>query len=655
MLGNSSGGPPEKARGLWPDLVYVAFSVGFVAFVWFAYAPFKVDFDAAIDVDTSYRMVLGQQHSLGLKTGSDIVYTFGPLGFLMFNSLGRLEQSIAIYVLPCFVALLLHVGYMIARESKAPLALASFMVGMTLLLGLGFGEPLMLFAIPAGLALVILSASASSPSPWLRRVLVVLLAASSLTKFSYFVLNGLMILALAALEICDKRKIPRVAAEYAFVLLVLWVVCGQSLLSFGTFVRDSWLVASGYGALGAGGGSLELKTLPYVLISVCLLGLAAATLAYERCQWLERACVLGAWVVFVLLGVKIGYAVFSTAHFFHQSLRYLMLGAIVSIIASMLLPQSRRFRALGVSASMLALVALTMLPAAVGAEGERSWKMPGELLARLDSGWLNAKAWRASPLAAEQVKEAAYAQIRSHYAIPASVGPNDSIDIYPDEQAIVLASHARYSPRPSFQGISTLSSPLAERNERFLGSEVAPKYILFMPPTPRGALSTINDAPTWPALLAEYDATGERVGNHVLFKRSDKPAAIRRVLLAEIEGRVGQPQDLPTSEGLVWAELSLKPTALGRMALLFARLPQPVLVLDTPDGEKRGGLPMKLLGSGFLLSPVIETPDDLVAMDDPVQRDSLRRKAVRRIRVDANPSYLYSREYSLIIYRLNIQ
>lgn len=634
-------------------LLYAVFAILGIAVVWLGYAPFRVVFEPAVDVDTSYRMVLGQMHSLGLKVGGDLVYTFGPLGFVVFQSLAKFEQAIAIVVFPLFTAgLFIALGCWARAVGDGARAWMLATSGCVVLGLFGFAEPLMLFALPGGLALLCLTTIESDWNPWLRRLLLLLLAVSALTKFSYFVLNLVLVVAVAAAQSRVGRRWPIAAVEYAVALAALWLASGQRLAAFGTYVRDSWRIASGYGALGAAGGELEQRVLPFLLAAVVLIAAAATVLSVSRSGRWPRLVLSGAWAAFLLVSFKIGFAVFSTSHFFHQCLRYYMLAAGTAAIAACVMPLPRTRRALALSASVAAFVLLAVLPQVIGMRAEVSWKTPASLWSRSGAGWDDARRWWVESNSADHVREAAYANIRQQYPLPPEIDAGDSVDVYPDEQAIVLAAGVRYSPRPSFQGIATLSSAVAERNARFLATAAAPDYILFAPPSPRGATSTVIDGPTWPELLARYDPTADRVGNHIVFKRRTSPQRSRLIPIGSFRASVGEVIELPETTGIVWADLKLKPSVFGRLALLVARLPQATLVRETPDGAKASGLPIKLLDSGFLISPVIETADDLVALDSATLRAQLDRKATKRIRVEVEYPALYSSDYTVGLYRL---
>jgi hypothetical protein len=118
---------------------------------------------------------------------------------------------------------------------------------------------------------------------------------------------------------------------------------------------------------------------------------------------------------------------------------------------------------------------------------------------------------------------------RNKFPLPAIKG---SVDVYPSNQAIVLAHGLDYRPRPVIQSYSAQTPELAGLNAAFLRGDRAPENIFFEVKTIDGRFPSADDGLSWPELLTRYEVM-ERTGNFLRLQRRAKPSRYQMIPLGE--------------------------------------------------------------------------------------------------------------------------
>ena len=610
-----------------------------LAAAWFlAGAPLGIGVEHTIDVDSSYRMVLGLQHTLGLRSGNDIVYTFGPLGFLCFWSVGETEAVLKIVFWVLHDVGLAGGVWAIAYAATGSIARALALSAAVLLLAVlsGNADPLLVLGLPALVALASTLGDVELPA-YGRRCLVLAIAIASLTKFTYFFFGAIAIAALSWDALAVRRRAPVALLEAVVAIALLWLVLGQDPSGFAPFVVGSLDLASGYGELGAGAGAREAVLLAATAAIVAAVWCAVAISAWRRLRWTGAFTVL-LWTAFLAIGAKIGFTVYSESHFAQQAMAYLFAAGAATALST--LRHERLAAALAATGAVGALVLATfVLPEThpvqrIAGLGHRV-RIATRQLAEIPS----------IDQRARDAMDAAHAAIRAAHPMPAFDG---SVDLVSDEQALLLAHGVSYAPRPCFQTIACWTRALVERNAAWLRSDRRPANLLVRPSTPRGALPAVTDGRSWLEMLGGYRYEG-RVSEYAWLRRRDRCDAPTLVPIGQRVVNFGEEIEVPSvAPGeLVWLEVEARPSLVGHVVRLALRLEPMVLTARTPDGDKASRVPPGVARAGFLLSPVVETSDDFAALFIESGRLELRRKQARAVRFDVASGALYRGELQL--------
>ncbi len=573
----------RAARGLFFVLLFLAI---------FTYPHFPV-----AELDPSWRMALTQGLVDGWQFGRDLVFTYGPLGFLMGNTysgvtfwpfvLWQAASSLA------FALLIYRQGLRLTGYARA------FYWGTTILLGVGYVDSL-LMVVMALIGFEFVRDAGQSRRVW-HAALLVLLGVLAVIKFTNLMLAAFMV-GIAALLDWQRRRPDEAAWKigwFAGSFLLLWTLCGQSVLNLPAYLINSLEISQGYeqtmGLVGSG-TALGMGIVVFVLLVAYagfhLLGHA------DRPRALAGCLILGA---FLYLNWKHGF-VRADGH---------MIGFFICALLPItafpaLLDEPLRFRvwqrALLVPAGVLSVLGIHEA-------------LPGPV--RFAFGLLQEKIY--ANVYNTVHFDRYYASYRDRlraertgYDLPktkAVVGES-TVDVLGYLQAVAIFNRLNYRPRPVLQSYSAYTPRLQQLNADYLASDRAPDFLLFRLETIDDRYAMLDDARALYIFIHRYEYVHSEKGFQ-LWRRL--PGEFDFTTIAprprrEIELEVGRPLDL-TAHGTspLWIEIDLPRTLLGRVRDFFYKPPIVRLALkDTAGNTTSYRLPLPLARAGFIVNPMIE-------------------------------------------------
>jgi hypothetical protein len=541
-----------------------------------------------------------------LQFGRDIVFTFGPWGFLFYGGYYPATYPVSLIAWLVLSVVFWWAAWRVARSAFENEFISWFW--LMLFAGTAFeGVPWVL------LLLLVHFYGADRPSTVIEVLLVISLSLLSLTEFIIFVLALMSVSAVALDNVLRQRRFPWILPVFAAGLLCFWITAGQHPGNLGAYLRYSWQMTNGFTEAMMLTGSNEAQ-------DVCLFLVAAVAVAAVAgyAGWLRNrffGIIPGLGMCFILFtAFKYGYV----RHDGHDlwAVKDLLLVSLASVAA--LWPFVKKGRQLMVIASVLPTAAIFvflsftysydaeagLLGGTPKTSGVKGLLAPWELLTG------------SNPL--RDAYERHLADLRAQLPLPRIEG---NIDAYTWNLAPVFAYGLRYRPRPVIQSYSAYTPELEQLNADFLRGENAPKNILIngygsnreFPPrdaglTIDGRFPSLDDGLSWPELLTRYDIQAVEVA-YVLLKRSPQPRQFRMVPLADTSVNFGDRIDVPSAtNGPIWAKIELDRTLWGRVASILYKPPMLLLDVSTPGEpepvQKR--LVPGLARSGFLLSPLVE-------------------------------------------------
>jgi hypothetical protein len=544
-------------------------------------------------LDAAWTEVLAWASLKELQFGSDLVFSYGPLGFLhpysgyfqgIFNRFvaGQVAMALAFSIVAA--ALLRGQGVVMA----ALFALAYACSCIWIPGDVAFGMLIVFGAIivtsrerPAATDLVLVTAFAIAS------------AAIALIKFSLCPLALLGAGAVSLQQFVRHGAWRGISAAAIFVLalVVVWLACGQALAGLPQYATTSLDLVAGYGR------AMGLSARPVVELA----GMACIAMFTALClvaAWYRRRdpvslAAIALCAAAALLIWRSNFTRGDHAPWFFANLAMLP-------FALLCLPALAGYRLLRAG-----LVVLLVASAMAGLHG------PGVLQAR-GPVLLNAfrdNLHRLTHLAALRVERDAQWAAAAHDAelprVRQRVGAH-TIDVFSAGQGYVLLNGFNYSPRPVFQSYSAFTPALARLNEQQLLGEHAPDFVLLQPLAIDGRFPLIEDSLSYIALLRRYRPVLTERGFLLLQRDADAdmpaPAPV-----AWTPSQLGSEVavDGPAAGSLVVARVRIEPSFLGRLYALALREPVLRIAIRTDSGSYDYRFLRDNGAAGFVLSPVI--------------------------------------------------
>jgi len=533
--------------------------------------------------------------------GSQTISTFGPLGFVFYD----------VYLPQTFVWLLLiRVGLAaVTCWALAWLGLAVWQSPWIAALAIVASAPWLASPDVWFLTLPFLAVLLELPQRRAPKALAIALGASiglvSLVKFSCLVAAAGVLVPLALADAAERR-VPSTTLAALVAAGLGWLAARQPL---GEMV--TWLSVSTREITAGYPNAMQLPANPFLLLHTGIVTLAVLALAWPLLRPHARLRRWAGWVacgetLYVL--VRAGF-VRADVHIYITVFGLLIVALWIGLT---------------LGRGQAAAAALVVAAAGVGGlwwHATLTLGPPRDSFAPIYAGSaLSRLMMLPFVVAGDALAEAdarARAELRATNPLPALAG---SVDVYPSEQALVLAHGLNYRPRPVFQSYMAYTPSLEAANADALRGVAAPDWILFHVLPIDGRLPALDDAASWPLLLTRYRFTGT-AGNFAILQRRDTARTSHFEPLARIEARTGETIAVPdASAGPVWVRLSLQPSLRDRVVTTLFAAPMTWINLTRADGSVRHyRIVPALARAGFMLSPVITDTAEFEALLAPAE------------------------------------
>jgi hypothetical protein len=626
-------------------------------------------------LDSSWASVLTQARRNGWQFGTDIVFTYGPLGWLVVPFFDpdtvwpRLLASLGIYfVVAVGICRLFWRSHLVWRF----VVLVSFVVFASNInwrnevhLGLDF-------AYQCGLlAWGLLCFREGSRGGLTASVVVSALAIfGALAKFTFLVAGGFTVgVVVCAVALRGNRKAALLSGGcFVIGLPVCWLLCGQHLPNLWPFLRNGLSISLGYSQSMALEGSQQLRFWvvlltvisipPAVLAALNFRGGAldhegegdAAEVVGRRPPadraWMLRAVLL-VWLAGLLfLNWKHGFTMEERCHV-ELLLSFLaMLTLSLTTLPFSWAPLQKWLSAVGVAFVLLSVFTLqtTFFDGTPG----QTLGRPFQSLAR------NCRELCAFPTYLRERNEAQAIE-REDGALPASrrtIGTG-AVDVFGTKQVFARFNDLNYRPRPVFQSYAALNPSLMRLNEAFYLSDRAPEYVLFLL-VPFNKFPPLEDSLVFRQLVFNFAPVAAEEPFILLKARSSGP--VQMTLLREGHSRFGQVIDLKEfGEANLWVEIDLRPNWRGLIRQWFYKPPKVRLAVrrePLPAKPITFKAPPAMLRAGFLASPLLL---DNAALADFYRRAAVTRPLAYTVEVNPGTERWWQEAFTFRVYRIENQ
>lgn len=579
-------------------------------FLLFALAVFpQAPSDLHSAPDAAWMVGLNMAHPLRLLFGRDVVFTYGPLGYLNFPVFPEAGPvAVAAYTLAMYTGLLGAAWlllYRFADRSVAILALFACGAGAIFLDYSPWNRNV--FRLEA-IGLLLTMCVLSTNRPWtMRRLPLALLAVvtgvASMVKLSTAVELAAVTIFLCACILAEPgaenpaSRAPQLLGIAALIPLtagLVFLVTQGSLTYLGSYLKAGLELISGYpGAMfwdGTGAGGKRAILIAVASAFVLLIG---APLALRGKGVSIRGVLVAAIVIFFAFK---NFAVRQdTAHappyFFEAALgAAIMISSAQPVRRSLLLPS-------------LCCV-FTLLGAAVAYRvfhpGPREILSSVTAVPHRIAQYVNFEA-TASALADQTAR--AFASDRLPQPIIAAIG-SGAVDVFPHDTLAARSSGVAWLPRPMFESYSAYTPFLDQMDAQHIQS-AGSEWAVLMWVAPDDRIPFLDSPLVWRELLDRYDFNSQS-GTTTLLRRRSQPRFSQETPLATITSAWGEDIPVPAAQAgeFIGASIEIDESFIGKLnGLVFRPAGASATLTFSSGAVTKGRIIQRNLPSGLLLSP----------------------------------------------------
>jgi hypothetical protein len=559
---------------------------------------------ASNELDPSWSMVLSYALNRNLQFGKDIIFTYGPLGYLM----GRTYAGIHFYshIIWQFVSAAVFAWVVVRTAGHFSPVRGFFYYFYFLLLGTLFDDAF------HGIIIVLIGWDLIREAPRDKQLLPSamsgVLAVISLVKFPDLVLSVVAVSCVCIYDLMCKRyrRGLLIVASYGLVFITIWTSIGQSPVNIPAYISSSLEITRGY---NEGLNWEETNT-------IFNLGLATVlTLVfYSILYYITHPEKIKTMFLILLFAISL---YLQWKHGFVQPNRFHLVGFFIFGLFPLVAlrpsledveraQKAKNLLLFIAGATSLAGIHLAMPQLTIYAVPVWPDRMVGNLESIIRLRRLHA------------TYEERWKRDQSRFNMPRvtrEVG-SASLDVLGYQQGIALFNDFHYTPRPIFQSHSTHTPRLIQANVDFFKSKSAPEYVLQRYQTIDHRFPSLDEARVLNVIFANYRFLFAENGYLLWKKKGNSTTNISfspKLYRAE-KIRFNERIELDElRHGNVWVTLKYEPSFLGMIrALLYKPPPVRITVFDGDTTLGVFNLARPMVEDGFLLNPLIENQFDLL-------------------------------------------
>jgi hypothetical protein len=576
-------------------------------------------------IDPSWQSYLTEMFLRHAQFGRDIVFTYGPWGFL-----SEPRGNPAIYPWLLLGRTILAIGtaislaYLGSEHIRSRFYRWLWMLVVLVLANPVVLAPFLLFAV----------FSETTDTPLRKLSLIALIPSCALAANVKFTVLFLLI-PLAALLLIDevlvRRRFPSVTAALGICSLGWYLAAHQKLSGFAEYLSNAGAITSGYTP------GLNFGPTPVIQLFLgAVLFLAPAAIYFFSIFPAHRwKIIYAAWVaLFFFIGFKHAFVRYDEQHLWMGVINHTLPGILILAVVT------QRYKTL-IATAFIGLLFFGVVLARGPWIHEKIQSTKADI-SRLPLSFAGADARR-------QQYEKELLALRAEHPLKQV---NGTADLLPFDTYLLLAHPVEVRSRPIFQSYSVYTPKLAHENADFFTSPEAPAYVFLDPDTMDRRFNSLNDNLTWLSLLSNYEPA-DVSGTYLILRKATTSMPVTKELVLEKTLSWNESLAMPSLPGdLLWAEIEVRPTLIGRLMTTLYR-PGAVTLFASPISKEDPFLLVPgIAQTGFLLSPFVKDARSFAALyaggplEAPVTSISLRTSGMGK--------YTFSSKLSVRIFRLNV-
>jgi hypothetical protein len=520
-----------------------------------------------ISIDDSLHAGLNMAAAQGLEFGPDIVFTYGPLGFLKsylvyYEWTARLAT---LYGIGLHFALSVSLVWAMRRNFPAIVAVVVALVAAALMRG-DLGT--VYVRADAGVIVLTLIWGLAALTPgapsWVARIVLYgggpFAAIEVLTKLNTgLIVLAIVVIAAFAMEGNRRRNLATLALTFGVPLVGLWFASGQGLDSVASFLSGSREVISGYST----GARLDWAVRDYDYVLIPLIAVAAAAIAWVSSRGSptgRRLAILAILAIVTFTAAKgglVSHDEFHMATFF---------GTMLGLVVAFRLPDRKAVRAgaLVVSVGIIAAASTTFTTDYPLTDPVENLRNAGSTVAAVvDDDRL------AREVAANRESLAA-----GHDLDPRSLEllEGHTVHVDPSETSAAWAYDLDWNPLPVYQPYVAWTEELDRRNAEAVAAASGPERILRQNLNALGRFPAYESPAAMLEMLCNFEPLRTTSSWQVLGRIPDRCGEPR--LLRRVETTYGDPVAVPQAppDSIVFARVEgIQVAGLERLRALLHR------------------------------------------------------------------------------------
>jgi hypothetical protein len=526
--------------------------------------------DASAGVDPSWAVALHLAADRGLDFGRDILFTYGPLGFLSQPLLVTTPTGLAAFgfAVAAQFALCAALLWSTLRVYPPWVAIALTYAVAVMFAATGFSNLPDYLVVIAFLLAVYTIERDPPPGAWIVAAGAFLAALSFLIKTN----NGIVSIVLLALVVwrCRPggwRSEALLGGCFAGAVFVLWLVSGNSPAALPSWLhQEAHVVVSYTSAMAIEGTNSGEYLQALLLLIVATAAIAAHVRGLDRKR---QVALFAVGVVYALAYLKEGFVRHDVIH------AVVFFSALAGGVLAVRWDARTRWIAATVVAAALGAVAMS-----VGSSG----------FVYGVHGRISRATHQAEVMLRPSVRRGEYAESRAAAKEKLGVGPplrrllrGHSVDVQPYEASAIWAYGLRWKPQRFIQWYMATDRALDLFNAHGLASHGAERVLFERNPPALDGKRTLFMAPeTYLVLVCRYRLVQAK-GNWAVLRRT-RDRCGREQHLRTVRVTAGEPIQIPSARhpgDVVYARIHASPTLKERAAgLVFKEVHHPQVLVD---------------------------------------------------------------------------
>jgi hypothetical protein len=522
-------------------------------------------------IDNSWQVGLNMAKIRGFQFGKDIMFQFGPLGFMYSPVFCQFNIWLISAAFSLFVHLLLIYSIVIMMKKLSASLIDYVLMGITLMLALVIisaetsVEYKLLFSISILLYLSIINQSNPNRLLMLCVFVSFLMAVVSLIKFTAIFISVGILLFMTVLCLYKKRIRPLccMLLVYTVSVLVLLVLARQKITNFPAYLLNGYEISKGYNYAGIINGRLREVCVGFYAGGLLIFLLLDSILKNKPGLKYFILINLG----FVFVSFKHGFIRHDNAHV------YIFFANALLFFCSLYIANKKQLSLLSRCLTLILIFASIpfifkcckhmLIPHPLG-----KLKMIGSVASLITD----------SAAGKAQKLENAKSELRKVYLLNDEtikyIG-NMSTDIMPSEISLVYAYNLNWSPRPLLQSYGAFTDKLDMLNSQHFESVDAPEFLLYAFGSIDGRYPLFDEPATFRTILRNYKPVFID-GKFIILRRADTrnwPPS-KTVSVLDTETEFGKPISVPKiKNGYLFAKIYMEYNLLGKIAKLIYKPP----------------------------------------------------------------------------------